>query len=424
MYKWSYYDSPSPLRPPSVPQSIDVKQEDPTYSNPLELGLGVAQKNAATLERRQKRGCNSSPTISPQTTQRHDTVSDSTSDYACVADQVKLANIHKFKTGSLKRDGQTSHDPKSPTMTPPPPPISPSSDDNETTGGDVYATVQKPVRRVNSGPRIRGYDHLSEKGGCYDHLAPSPKLPPKGIINGSPYANLDRTGSPLSSSGEYSPKLGSDSSTSSASGGYANIEKRAKTRGRKAKISPPLAPSQGDVYATVDKRSATPPLRVNQTSPLFNRRVANGRLTPNQDDGEMYATVNKPVRPVKPKKQQQRSVTPDDGEEMYATVNKPVRPVKRVKPQLQRSVTPENEGEMYATVNKPVRPVKPAKPAKPQPRAMTPDEPLYSMPERRRPPPPVKPKPSVRARTPTGEGECVCETSCHSSVPLIHPQEE
>ena len=147
-------------------QSPTAFHGDATYSSPQELGIGVQQKKAATLERKKKGTSdnNSSRVPVPLPLQ----LEDENSEYARVADHVKMS---PQLMGSLKR--------KSPTFAPPPPPLGTVSTpppingqlrEEEGEDGESKTYDQPHKRTTPLSPKDRGYDHLAKTN--YDHLAP------------------------------------------------------------------------------------------------------------------------------------------------------------------------------------------------------------------------------------------------------------
>ena len=305
------------------------------------------------------------------------------SDYASVNDALSGQKLSLSMVGTLERQRLSI---KSPSMSPPPIPLSPTeTDDSVLNGdtdedtGDLYATVDTNRKRTR--PKIaRGYDHLEKspeiprKRPGYDHLPPQVPIrtdslskvssPPPDVSTVT--INLKRKTSAI----EPLPDM------------YATVDKH------RAPVADPI----GDMYATVDKHRAP------VADPI----------------GDMYATVDKHRAPVA-----------DPTGDLYATVDKSAKTKRQ--PQLYPTVhkthnrhksadtSLEDVGALYSTVQKKPPRTRPKPPLR---RPVTPDEPLYSMPDKRaggkktpplpvdgkKTPPPIAPKPrSRRSPTPTGK---------------------
>ena len=245
----------SPYQPPTTPEG------DATYSSPQELGIGVQQKKAATLERKRKKSNsdNSSRVSVPFPLQ----LEDENSEYARVADHVKMSS---HLMGSLKRPL------KSPTFPAPPPPVRTTSthppingqlreEEGEDEKSKPYA---QPHRRTPLSPKERGYDHLAQMR--YDHLAPK-EYPSNDIVT-QPTENTET---------------------------YATIEDNRKMLRQEA------APSC--TYATIDESRKMPHVpaprkggRLAYTSPAAQRRRISDNPQQNAGGDHLYSVVNKPRR--------------------------------------------------------------------------------------------------------------------------------
>ena len=153
-------------------QSPTAFQGDATYSSPQELGIGVQQKKAATLERKKKGTSDNNSSCVPVPLPLQ--LEDENSEYARVADHVKMS---PQIMGSLKRKSPTFAPPPPPLgTTPSPPPINAQLREEKGKEGGLKAYAQSHKRT----PKDRGYDHLAKTG--YDHLArkedPSPTFAP------------------------------------------------------------------------------------------------------------------------------------------------------------------------------------------------------------------------------------------------------
>ena len=302
------------------------------YSNPSEQKIS---KKSSTLDRRRQGKATTPQFLSPEHLIRGSMILEQhsqngniadLSDYASVEDAVK----HTELLAALGR--QTL----SPSMSPPPLPPPPSSKLQPSSSTDVpddlaeYATVDS-----TSNPRLtsptgkgRGYDHLApdETGTTYDKLDP-PERPPR--------TDLTR-------------------SQERSSNGYIPVRKGQE---KAFKVAPPISPS-GEEYATIgDSRQSTP----------------------KQDsDIEMYASVDTSTRKLpKPRLNPPSHVpaametsephssqpTQNGGSDLYSVVNKPRGnrpiPAPRPLPRTRRSPDPHTEyasgggGDLYSVPNKP-----------------------------------------------------------------------
>ena len=365
----------APYQPPPPPEG------EATYSSPQELGIGVQQKKAATLERKRKRSKddNSSRVFGPVPLQLAD--QDENSEYARVADHVQMS---PDVMGSLKRHV------KSPTFPPPPPPIRTTSTHPPINGqlreeeeeDEKSKTYAQPHRRTPLSPKDRGYDHLAQMR--YDHLTPK-EYPSNNVVT-QPTENTET---------------------------YATIEDNRKMLRQEA------VPSC--TYATIDesrKMTHASALRkggrLAYTSPAAQR----GRISdnPQQNDGgdHLYSVVNKPRR--------QRSA--DDVLQNVPPVVKypqasspPMKPMRRYTPETAPEDMytlpdrPKNQREATQShLDEPQRDFQsnslPDRRRKAQPSD------FHSLPDRskkavKRPPPTVAPKPKIdRAkRSPTPNGK-------------------
>ena len=244
-------------------QSPTTPEGDATYSSPQELGIGVQQKKAATLERKRKKSSddNSIRVPVPLPLQLED--QDENSEYARVADHVKMS---PHLMGSLKRHV------KSPTFPPPPPPVRTTSshppingqlreEEGEDEKSKAYA---QPHRRTPLSPRERGYDHLAQMR--YDHLAPK-EYPSDNMVT-QPTENTET---------------------------YATIEDNRKMLRQEATPS--------CTYATIDESRKMQHVpaprkggRLAYTSPAAHGRRTSDNPQQNDRGGHLYSVVNKPRR--------------------------------------------------------------------------------------------------------------------------------
>ena len=335
----------------SLLQHVKPSGEDPMYSTPQEMGIGVQQKKA-TLEREKK---DRSKRRSIPSFQLPSEDQDQNSEYALVADHIKMLPGGR---GSLKRPPVP---PKSPSLTPPPLPPSatpsPPLINGQLIAEETYDTVQQPTGGKPWSPTNRGYDHLDQvvRTG-YDRLAPQP-YPGDEIA-----VHLTDT--------------------------YATVEDR-----RRHPIVPGARRDNGVSHpaghAAVQRR---------QSSGEHEQQV--------KVDDHMYSVVNKPRR-QRSADNVLRNMQPV-AQDMYATVDKP--PKKSL-----RRYTPENApDDLYSLPDRRKRSDNPPEdfyslPDRRRRAAEKPPEDFYSLPDRRRKavkPPPVAPKPRVEKtrRSPTPKG--------------------
>ena len=276
-------------------------------------------------------------------------------DYASVEDALMHTEFSAGMVHSLRRQQQAPR--RSPSMSPPPPPLSPPPrQELEELGeepSDTYATVDTSQKRVMSPTgKYKGYDHLQPDDSPpmekpYDRLDPHESEPP---------ARPPRT--------DLMPR----SHGSPSNGKYAPMEE--VSPGRLVRDVP--SPTIGDtMYATIDSY----------------RPKKNHRLPLAQ--GDVYATVNKsPIRtpsPV-PVPLPRTQVHPAESNNLYSIVNKPVHRRMQSDDILHQQTQPTQPGPIYSAVQK---------------RSATPEEPMYSVPEKKKPPR-VAPKPKTISPKPTG----------------------
>lgn len=255
-------------------------------------------------------------------------------------------------------------------MSPPPPPVSPPTliplkGVGEGSGAelDTYDTVEHSQQRVKSPTSGKGYDHLpagdSPPTLGYDHLV-SPPRPPRTDL--SPKTQGDPTG-------KYAPL-------------------NAMSGGRDPAPHPPpedvydtLEEREGPMYATIDvvntKKKAPPPGPPVSTIPSRSPSPApaiHPRKPRPPASGSAGDSPRSAIRPSPPHGHQR--MRSDDLSLRHNT-----------------SAPPE---QLYSVVQKPR--------TKPKPRrAATPEEPMYSIPDKKKKPPPIAPKPTSRSPTPTSE---------------------
>ena len=367
-------------------QSTPAVSEEEIYSNPVEQKIG----KKGTLERKKRTSIQSplgTQFFSPEHTAGGNIDLDASkdlSDYASVNDAVKHTEISAGMVNSLRRQPR-----RSPSMSPPPPPTSPPSrmineeciSEEEDITDEAYATVNTSHKRLTSPTgKNKGYDHLQpdeslpmSKDG-YDRLNPQdpPARPPR----------TDRIKSQgASSSGKYAPlspgrtegidiPLPSDEKELPM---YATIDIY------KPKKTPP--PPADNLYATVDKKAVRSP------SPTAPPRIVPRSKVPVKAPNDTMQYRAKKSFP------NQRWQSADN--------------VLQQQQQQQQVVESEHQ---YSTVQKGPRP-------QPKPRrAVTPEEPMYSVPEKKKKPSPITTKPNSRSPTP------VASKDTHLPLPTHIPR--
>ena len=259
-------------------QSPTAFHGDATYSSPQELGIGVQQKKAATLERKKKGTSdnNSSRVPVPLPLQ----LEDENSEYARVADHVKMS---PQLMGSLKR--------KSPTFAPPPPPLGTVSTpppingqlrEEEGEDGESKTYDQPHKRTTPLSPKDRGYDHLAKTN--YDHLAPI-EYPPSDTEPTETYATIEDNRKMLKQQ-EAVPLCT-----------YATIEGNKKVLHQQE--TPPLC-----TYATINESRKMPnvpvPRRENhlayKSAAVQRRQASVDNPKQNGEGNQLYSVINKPQR--------------------------------------------------------------------------------------------------------------------------------
>lgn len=339
-------------------------EEGDIYSNPVEQKIG---KKATTLERKKKSSLTavSPPFFSPSHVPGLVPVTTGPppeGDYASAEDALKLSDIHAGMVDSLRRQPR-----RSPSMSPPPPPLSPPMHiplagvgEEQGVEPDTYDTVDKSQRTVQSPTgRGKGYDHLVVDDTAptqgYDHLNPSPPSRP-------PRTDLAKTqGAPSS---KYAP-------LSAVSG-----------IGRDPAPPPPpldvydtLEGGEGPMYATIDvckpKKKQLPP------------------------EPPISAVPHRSPSPSPVIQPRAKPHPPNSGKKPSSFGGRHQR-IKSDDLSLRNNTSAPNVEQLYSVVQK-----KPHPKTKPR-RAITPEEPMYSVPEKKKPPP-IAPKPSSRSPTPNSE---------------------
>ncbi len=375
--------------------------ETDIYSNPVEQKI----KKSASLERKKKMSI-------PLDLQgainldHHHQMGVELSDYASVDDAVRHTQMTAVMVNSLR--GQSR---RSPSMSPPPPPPPTSSPPHshhtpipEEDGGkgvepaDMYATVETAQNRPLSPEGAkRGYDHLQPddspplKG--YDHLPapirPAPVRPPRTDLIPKSNGVLSRKYAPL---GIATPTNHEGGRATPPSNVYDEREGPMYATIDVVKPRKQLAPAPKPPIRTVPDRTPSPtPMPLPRTVP-----------TAVSIEDAMYSAVSKP----KVKRASHQRIKSAD----YTLSHDPV---------------PQQQGveQMYSVVQKP----------RPQPkprRSATPDEPMYSVPEKKRKPP-VAPKPTSRSPTPNsmetggiGEKATSLRVPTHRTEKFTHMRSE
>ena len=360
-----------------------MDDEGDIYSNPVEQMLG----KKATLERKKKTsmGPLSPPFMPPQNIVGGSIDLDQAhglSDYASVEDAIKHTEMSAGMVHSLRRQPR-----RSPSMSPPPPPPmsppdhAPILEEGAGPGVDMYAVVDTAHKQPLS-PKEKGYDHLQPddsppmKG--YDHLNPSPgqtQTPP----TRPPRTDLvpKSQGTP---SGKYAPLVGV-----AGGAGTSGVQ----SGGRTPSLSDvyDTLDDEGPMYATIDvckgKKKKQPPPPPQQPPPGAADR------TPS------------PIPPPPSRPSPLTSRRLDAGTRNANHIRMKSADLTLVKGQSSGSSPPQDVEQMYSVVQKKPRPQE-----KPR-RAITPEEPMYSIPDKKqkRKPPPLAPKPPSRSPTPGGSME-------------------
>ena len=350
-------------------QAVPDMQGD-IYSNPVE------QKKVTTPDRRKKSSLPLSPPVIASSQHIEGGSIDldkqlGLGDYASVEDALKHTEMSAGMVHSLRRQAR-----RSPSMSPPPPPMSPPTRtimeevEEGVEPGDMYATVDTSHKKPQTPTGgVKGYDHLvpddSPPMKGYDHLNPPPPMRP-------PRTDLAPKSQATPSTGKYAPLVGVASTQEALpSDVYDTLE-------------------EGPMYATIEvckKKKPEIPDRTPSPAPIPLPRTKPPPPVPTPSPGGMddymYSTVSKP----RPASQHLRMKSAD-----LTSIGYVPQPSQPPQPDLD---------QMYSVVQKP----------RPQPkprRALTPEEPVYSIPERkpRAPPPQTAPKPASRSPTPgSGEGQ-------------------
>ena len=421
-----------PTSLPSLPSPPIMDDSKNVYSSPLDLNIGIKQMKAATLERKKSSATNDpsayKPILSPDPPE---------SDYALVNDDITRGTsrqppLKMFNT--LERQRRVL---RSPDMSPPPLPFSPSPTDTEISvlnGGsddessNLYDSIQT-AKRTPTPKGGAGYDHLEKSPEPvrrklskprYDHLNPPPvpprgdslvgpthqlpKLPPtpplqQPTIPENTYATVDSTTkthkSPTHNHHKSADRTLEDSGADNM---YATVDLMAKTHRAYTSHSPPT------------HRAHAP-----HTPPTHNRHKSADTTVGDSGADNMYATVDLMAKtrrahvPHTPPTHRAHAPHTPPTHRAHAPHTPPTHNHHK-----SADTTLENTGALYSSVNKRRPPTRPKPPPR---RAATPDEPVYTLPDKRvkgrqspgtpptgmRTPPPVAPKPR-RSPTPTSTG--------------------